>query len=797
MKERFTEKASYTISHMAEIASELGHTYIGSEHLVQSLLETEMSATSHIFKKHGVTKENFRQAICDYSGTGVESDVGAADMTPRCRRILERSHAFAAKFGALLIGTEHILCAIVDERDCIAMRLLKSLGVNHAALREDLNATLKSRAYENSSKKQDAPTLKQFGKDFTELARQNKFDPVIGRDQEMDRLIRVLCRKNKNNPCLIGEAGVGKSAIVEGLATRIANGDVPESLRGVSIVSVDLTSMVAGAKYRGDFEDRIKNIVKEASSSKSIILFIDEIHTIVGAGAAEGAIDASNILKPQLSRGELRVIGATTFSEYRRYIEKDPALERRFQPITVDEPTPEESILMLMGIKERYETHHGVIIDKRAVSACVELSVKYMSDRFLPDKAIDIMDEACAYASSKALENNKILKTDKNIEQKYNALEDVVLSQGLDAALEISADSSCSEIVESDLLPVDSEKQIVVGEGDVKRIISEISGIALCDIRSGVDYALLERSLSAKVIGQSAAIKRIVDAMKRTHAGLVDSERPRAMFLFIGESGVGKTALAAAMATEFFQNENALLRFDMTEFSEKHTVSKLIGAPPGYTGYENGGVLTEAVRKRPNALVLFDEIEKADNEVQNLFLQIADRGYLTDSSGRRVSFRNTVIVMTSNVGGVLGRTRHVGFTGENSANSPFTTDFSRFFSYEFLNRFDEIIEFESLSEKTLCEIAANRLEKLTEMLHKMGVRLTYDNDVVRFIVKSGENKNMGARAILRYIASDIENAISDYLVQNGDIEELVISVSGGAIRVVAHENEVWRDEMKI
>lgn len=782
---------------MAEIASGLGHTYIGSEHLMQSLLETEMSATSHIFKKHGVTKESFRQAICDYSGTGVESDVGAGDMTPRCRRILERSHTFAAKFGAALIGTEHILSAIVDERDCIAMRLLKSLGVNQAGLREDLNAALKSRAYENSSKKQDAPTLKQFGKDFTELARQNKFDPVIGRDKETDRLIRVLCRKNKNNPCLIGEAGVGKSAIVEGLATRIANGDVPESLRGASIVSVDLTSMVAGAKYRGDFEDRIKNIVKEASSSKSIILFIDEIHTIVGAGAAEGAIDASNILKPQLSRGELQVIGATTFSEYRRYIEKDPALERRFQPITVDEPSPEESIRMLMGIKERYEAHHGVVIDESVVSACVDLSVKYMSDRFLPDKAIDIMDEACAYASSKASNINKSYKSRENFGQKCDFLEDIVQSKGLDAAVEISTNVSCSENFESDLLPPDFTQRIAVSEDDVKRIISEITGVALRDIRSGVDYAMLERSLSEVVIGQSAAIKRVVDAMKRSHVGLVNSERPRAMFLFIGESGVGKTALAAAMATEFFQNENALLRFDMTEFSEKHTVSKLIGAPPGYAGYENGGALTEAVRKRPNALVLFDEIEKADSEVQNLFLQIADRGYLTDSSGRRVSFRNAVIVMTSNVGGISGRARHVGFTGEDSVNSLYSTDIGRFFSCEFLNRFDEIIEFEPLSERTLCEIAANRMTKLSEMLSKMGIRLKYNDDVVRFVVKAGGDKKMGARAILRYIASDIENAISDYLVQNGDIDELVINVSDGAIRVVAREKEMWRDEMKI
>lgn len=781
---------------MPEIAGALGHTYIGSEHLVQSLLETELSATSNIFKKHGVTRENFKKAICDYSGTGVPSDVGPEDMTPRCRRILERSHSFASKSGAMLIGTEHILCAILDERDCIAMRLLKSLGVNHTALKEDVSASIKSRVGENHGKKQDTPTLKQFGKDFTELARQNKFDPVIGRDRETERLIRVLCRKNKNNPCLIGEAGVGKSAIVEGLAVRIANGDVPDVLRGSSVISVDLTSMVAGAKYRGDFEERIKNIVKEASSDRSVILFIDEIHTIVGAGAAEGAIDASNILKPQLSRGELQVIGATTFSEYRRYIEKDPALERRFQPITVEEPTPDESKQMLMGIKRRYEQHHGVSIEDEAVAACVELSVKYMSDRFLPDKAIDIMDEACAYAAGRKIKDNS-LETNEKAGQKFDSIERIICEKGLDAAVEMRDELSVFKPSETEILPFCAESGCTVTVDDVKHIISEISGVAISDIKSGVDYARLEQYLNAQVVGQSDAVRRVVDAIKRGQAGLVGTERPRAAFLFVGQSGVGKTALASALAVGIFQNDNALLRYDMSEYSEKHTVSKLIGAPPGYAGYENGGVLTEAVRKRPNALVLFDEIEKADSEVQNLFLQIADRGYLTDSSGRRVSFRNTVVIMTSNVGTGSDCARHVGFGGGNAVTRDRTLNLSRYFSYEFLNRFDEIIEFEALSEKTLRQITSNRLDKLREMLGARGVELRYDDEAVASVVIASMDKKMGARAVLRFIASNIENVLSDYLLRYDDIKKLELSAKGGEISIVSDKLCADCDEIKI
>lgn len=774
MGERFTEKASYAIRHSAEIAGELGHTYIGSEHLMLSLLECEHSVTEHIFKKHGITASAFKKAVCDYSGTGVESCVGAADMTPRCRKILERSHHYSEKFGYPLVGTEHMLYALLEERDCIAMRLLKSIGVNSSAIKEELLYLFKAKSAE-SSKKSDAPTLKQYGKNFTELAKNDKFDPVIGRERETERLIRVLCRKNKNNPCLIGEAGVGKSAIVEGLAMRIARGDVPPMLRGASIISVDLTSMVAGAKYRGDFEERIKNMVSEASRNRSIILFIDEIHTIVGAGAAEGAIDASNILKPQLSRGELQVIGATTFSEYRKYIERDPALERRFQPIVVEEPDEDETARMLMGVKSRYEEHHGVSIDRSVVKACVELSVKYINDRFLPDKAIDVMDESCAYAASKMYNGLNFANINENTRQ--NAENDL-LTQYLSGTL-LQLDTENVKASDTHFPPTD----VSVSVEDVRYVISEISGIDISDVTLTVDYEKIESDLMHIVFGQEAVIKSMVAALKRARLGLSRQSRPLASFLLIGESGVGKTALAQALSEVIFQSNNAILRYDMSEYSEKHSVAKLLGAPPGYAGYDDGGALTEAVRKKPHAVVLFDEIEKADREVQNLFLQIADNGYLTDSSGRKISFRNTIVIMTSNVGYPRsGSSAKLGFLSANSDEKAAEENLRRYFSAEFVNRFDEILYFASLSDETLGDIAAARLDELVEMLKSKNTDVTYSDSVVKFIVSKTRGNKMGARGVLRYIASSVENVIYDFLEEypSGGSLNLVIR-NGNAI----------------
>ena len=598
----------------------------------------------------------------------------------------------------------------------------------------------------------------------------------------------MLCRKNKNNPCLVGEAGVGKSAIIEGLAARIAKGEVPEKLRGKSIISVDLTSMVAGAKYRGDFEERIKNIVKEASRGSSVILFIDEIHTIVGAGAAEGAIDASNILKPQLSRGDLQVIGATTYAEYRKYIEKDPALERRFQPITVEEPDEEATVEMIRGIRERYEKHHGVIISDEVINECVALSIRYINDRFLPDKAIDVLDESCALVSSRGVESdNKINNAEEILRQILKDKEMAVRNREFALALEIK---EREKEIRAELETLRESPTLhdlpAVGISDVRYIVSEMSGVDVSDVRTSIDYDIIESRLKSRILGQDHIIERIILTLKRNRLGLIGNERPRGTFLFLGESGVGKTALAAALADELFNSGTALLRFDMSEYSEKHTVSKLIGAPPGYAGYDSGGALTDEVRKKPHSVILFDEIEKADREIQNLFLQIADYGFLTDSSGRRVSFRNTYIIMTSNITTKNSSTHgHLGFVEQYGEASALTEALSRHFPVEFINRFDEILEFDSLDAATLLMITEHRLNKLKEMLALKGVVLLYDSAVAHLIAEAADTKKTGARALIRYIGKKIENPISDLLVHRDDVSSVHISVSGDNILVNA------------
>lgn len=773
MNERFTEKAEAVLNRSIEIAEELGHTYIGTEHLMLSLLEDNLSSSGYILGKFKVKSETFRKAICDYSGIGMKSTLSSKDMTPRCRRILENSYTVATKHGYTLISTEHILHSLLEERDCIATKLLKNLGVDINSVREETINLIRARSAEPTAqtKPADIPTLRQYGKNFTEMARRDRFDPVIGRETETDRIIRILCRKNKNNPCLIGEAGVGKSAIVEGLAIRIANGDVPPYLQNKSIISVDLTSMVAGAKYRGDFEERIKNIISEATKNRSVILFIDEIHTIVGAGAAEGAIDASNILKPQLSRGELQIIGATTFSEYRKYIEKDPALERRFQPIAVEEPDFEKTLDMLRGVKSRYESHHGVSVSDDVLRECIALSIKYTTDRFLPDKAIDLLDETCALVATKAQNGCGKIKELNDIMRQILAEKEIAIqNQDFSLALEIKKKEEEHRRILEVELSADSNDQGVkrVTVEDVKRIVSEISGIDINSVRSSIDYDDLKFRLQKRVIGQDLAIEKLVMAVKRSEVGLGDPVKPRGTFLFIGESGVGKTALASALAEEIFNNRNALLRFDMSEYSEKHAVSKLIGAPPGYSGHDEGGALTEAVRKKPYSVILFDEIEKADREVQNLFLQIADYGYLSDSSGKRVSFRNTYVIMTSNVtSSASGPKGKMGFVEDASeANSELLERLRKNFSDEFINRFDEIIPFSSLTRASLVKIVERNLLLLDKNLASRGLALKYSPNLPEYVVDNAKTRHLGARPIIRYINTEIRDAISEHLILN-------------------------------
>lgn len=781
MSDRFTQKAENALNRSVTAAEEFGHTYIGTEHLLLALAEDELSCAALILKKNGIDKTKITSLIKEYSGTGVRSSLSSKDLTPRARRILEGSYNNAIQHGDGTIGTEHILLSLIEERESVATRLLTNMRADLDSVKEDVYTLIKSRERTLQKVKKDSlpPILRQYGKNLCELAKEGKFDPVIGRDKETDRVVRVLSRKNKNNPCLVGEAGVGKTAIVEGLAARIVNNEVPPALEGKTIISIDLTSMVAGAKYRGDFEERIKSIVNEVVKQKDVILFIDEIHTIVGAGAAEGAIDAANILKPQLARGDLQIIGATTLDEYRRHIEKDSALERRFQPIMINEPSEEETVEMMRALRERYEEHHGVRIDDSAISECVVLSTKYINDRFLPDKAIDVLDEACALTASKYGNNHK----SEDIFEQYLSLEDKQKRNVLDIKRICEA-----EYPTKSRLDIRSGRPTVTSLA-VRDVISEASGIPLSMIRKSIDYEELKMHLNELVLGQREAIERLVSVIKRSDLGFGKRNRPRGIFLFAGESGVGKTALATELEKCLYYDSASLLRFDMSEYSEKQSISKLIGSPPGYVGHEEGGTLTEAVRRRPHAVILFDEIEKADREILNILLQISDYGYLSDSSGRRVTFRNTIIIATTNIGAAHG-SEAVGFENGGAKKRDCTSLLKKYYSEELINRFDEIISFAPLEAETLKNIVKEKLESIKSSLLERGYCFTYTEAVVDLIVSRSRIKGFGARPSLRDISALVEDKIIDLLISNGEdgkeIEadvrnsEIVISVRHAA-----------------
>ena len=757
MGKKFTDKAEAALNNSARIAEELGHTYIGTEHLLLSLSNEQMSASAYILNKHSIKNEKIKKAIIDYSGTGVKSALNATDITPRARKILESTYDLALTYSGGIIGTEHILLALVSEKDCIAYKILKNLGADTNTIRDEILSILKTQGEAAGKISADAlaPIIKQYGKNYTEIARNGVFDPVIGREAETERLIRVISRKTKNNPCLIGEAGVGKTAIVEGLAQRIAKGDVPPSLKSKIIIGLDLSSIVAGAKYRGDFEERIKGIINEVTKNKQIILFIDEIHTIVGAGAAEGAIDAANILKPPLSRGEIQVIGATTFKEYHKYIEKDSALERRFQPITVDEPSVEKSVLMLRGLKERYEEYHSVKISDDAIEKAVSLSVKYIYDRNLPDKAIDVLDEACSYVQSKNAKNQSKCGLTQDIVRQY-------LDFGGQSTLSISQSIQQSpEEISMKKNVIDVETGVVTGK-DIEVIISENSGIPLSCVNLYNDYNQIKNELSRAVIGQENAVESLVNCLKRSDSPLASASRPKGMFLFVGASGVGKTALASEFAKQIFSSDASLIRYDMSEFAERHSISKLIGSPPGYRGCEDGGGLTEAVRKKPYSVILFDEIEKAHPEVLNLLLQIADTGMLSDSQGKRVAFRNAFIICTSNI--VPSAVARVGYLASTHSDKADRSALNKHFSPELINRFDEIITFSNLSDEALGNIARNALLALRDKMIGEGLTLSYSDEIIERIVSSAKAEAYGARAIKRYIVKNIEYPITDLLL---------------------------------
>ncbi len=782
MSNKFTEKAEASLNRAVKLAERFGHTYIGSEHILLALSEDEECCASVLMKSAKLTFDKIYNAVKDFSGKGEKSALTSKDTTPRCRRILENSYKNSRKFSSERIGTEHILLSILEERESVASKILLRCNVDIVSLKDEVVTFLRTSerniAFSEPLTDSMIPNLTKYGRNMTKIAEEDGFDPVIGRDKETERIIRILSRKTKNNPCLIGEAGVGKTAIVEGLAKRISEGKVPPSLIGKTVISVDLTSMVAGAKYRGDFEERIKSIMNEAAKNKSVILFIDEIHSIVGAGAAEGAIDASNIMKPELARGEIRVIGATTVTEYRKYIEKDSALERRFQPVMIEEPTTEKAIDIIKGLKERYEKHHGLRISDDAIRSSVLLSKRYLQDRYLPDKAIDLLDEACALCYA---------KRDKSEEREQNP-EQSLLSRGNPYQSRASAITDELGMIERNYsMELSSAKEIIRGnhpeitvtEKEVAEVIKEITGIDAKPQKASSAGSIYD-NLMRRIVGQDKAVKSLSEAVARSLAGINDPRRPRGIFLFLGESGVGKTELSRALANELFCSEDALIRYDMSEYSEPSSVSKLIGSAPGYVGYEEAGSALEKIRRRPYSVILFDEIEKAHPDVISLFLQIFDNGSICDGAGRRISFKDSYIILTSNIGNDNFKGSGLGFI-ENEGTDHLYNKLRPYFKDEFINRIDEIILFSSLDSVSLTVIAQNQLDSIVYRVRERGFCLEFTPDVATHYGNFGRTKGFGARPLKRMIVHEIESLVAEFIIEGrvSSEDKLVISLKDG------------------
>ena len=807
MNIKYTAKAAESLRHAEDIADMLGHSYIGSEHLLIGLIQTEGCLASSILINNGVTEDKVINMV--YELIAPDSSLclkDKLDYTPRLSHILEVSSVEAARFNEKRVGTEHLLIALMKETEGVAARLLNTMGVNVKKLFKDIIvamgrdiADFKDEFKTGQPKSKKPQMLAQYSRDLTEMAKNGKLDAVIGRQNEINRVIQILSRRTKNNPCLIGEPGVGKTAIVEGLASRIVEGDVPDTIINKRVLTLDLSGMVAGSKYRGEFEERIKKVIDEVKTDGNILLFLDELHTVIGAGGAEGAIDASNILKPSLARGEIQLIGATTLEEYRKHIEKDAALERRFQPVKVEEPTEAETVEILNGLKERYEEFHNVVILPEAIQAAAKMSKRYINDRFLPDKAIDLIDEA---ASKKKLSSHvkpdNIKKTEKEIksleEEKIDSIEAGDFDTTRDIKVKLEKKKEKLDRLNKAWEKGTAENNLIIGENDIAEVVSMWTKIPVSKIQEEETERLLklENTLHDRVIGQSEAVSAVAKAIRRGRVGLNDPNRPIGSFLFLGPTGVGKTELSKALAYAMFGSEASLIRVDMSEFMEKHTVSKLIGSPPGYVGYDEGGQMSEKVRRNPYSVVLVDEIEKAHPDIFNVLLQVLDDGRITDSTGRVVDFKNTVIIMTSNAGAQnIIQPKNLGFMSqadekkdhENMKNKVME-EVKRLFKPEFLNRIDDIIVFHTLSKDEIGQIVdlmINSVNKRT--LEQMKISIELDKDAKDYIVSKGYDSKYGARPLRRTIQNEIENVLAEKIlegeVKNGS--KVLVSCKDGKL----------------
>ena len=817
----FTEKANRALNMAIESAGEMGHTYVGSEHLLLGLLKNKDGAGYIVLEQCGASAERLERMIEEQIGFGEPTKLTPEDFTPRSKRVLQMALMKASGMSSKYVGTEHLLVALLSDSDCYAVRFLEEMDIRLTDIFTQLNNLLSSSDSdeETSAAEDERPrtgasgkgrsstkTLDKYGRDLTEAARKGEIDPVIGRQSEIERVVQILSRRTKNNPCLIGEPGVGKTAVAEGLALKIVEGSVPELLKDKRIVALDLTSMVAGAKYRGDFEDRITSAIDEVKKAGNVILFIDELHTIIGSGSAEGSADAANILKPSLARGDFQVIGATTINEYRKYIEKDAALERRFQPVTVGEPSEDEAIEILKGLRDRYEAHHKVRISDESIRSAVQLSSRYIADRFLPDKAIDLIDEA---ASRVRLRTYTAPDDLKEVENRLKAIEqekaEAVNAQDFETAARLRDEEKKlkeeSENRRKAWQEKNAGKEGEVTPEDIAQIVSGWTGVPVAQLTQEESARLLnlEKTLHERIIGQDEAVSAVSRAIRRGRVGLKDPKRPVGSFIFLGPTGVGKTELCKALAQAMFGDENAIIRFDMSEFMEKHTVSKLIGSPPGYVGYDEGGQLTEAVRRHPYSVVLFDEIEKAHPDVFNMLLQLLDEGRLTDSQGRHVNFRNTVIIMTSNIGArlITEKQSSMGFFGgdeskqndEEKLRETILEELKKVFKPEFLNRVDDTIVFHKLTTDDICKIAENLLRSLKERLGDMNIDAEFTKDAIQYIADAGYDDVYGARPLKRAIQTKIEDVISEKML-DGSVkagQKLTCDAKDGKLTFTTHE----------